>query len=339
MTTLYLDHRNLELTQRGQSLRIYQDGHFQRSIPLDLISHIVCRASVALSSSLMTNLAHAGIGMTLFGGRHGQQSSHLGISGTQDVTRRLGQYRLYMEPEQRVAWCCRLVAHKILRQIRLLQQARQQRPDLRLDISRSLTPLRGQLQQLKHAPPTQIDSLRGIEGSAARLYFSAYACLFPDSLNFHGRQRRPPPDPVNALLSLSYTLLHGDVQQALASVGLDPWLGIYHEPAHGRASLVCDLVEPFRPRVDAFVWQLIRERSLRHHHFSLEHNGCLLNKEGRAIFYPSYETHIRCLTPLLRRVAMRLAEDMARRQSTTIQTACTDSEEIAFTQPITSDQS
>lgn len=307
---LYLDHRNLALSLEGQALRIHQDGVFQRSIPLDLLEHIVCQASVNLDTSLLANLAHQGVGLTLFGGRHGQYSAHLGVSGTQDVTRRLGQYQYYLDPQRRLEWSCRLIAHKLQRQLRLLLLARKRRPDLRLTLTSHLVPIRRQLDQLRSDPPRSLDTLRGIEGSASHAYFQAYASLIPEGLGFHGRQRRPPPDPVNALLSLGYTLLYGDVQQAVESVGLDPWLGIYHEPAHGRASLVCDLVEPVRPRIDLFVWQLLRERVLEDRHFSLANNACLLNKEGRALFYPGYESRARALRPLLRRVMLRVADAM-----------------------------
>ena len=307
---LYLDHRNLALSLQGQALRIHRDGKLERTIPLDFIEQIVLRSSVDLSSSLLANLAHQGVGVTLFGGRHGRYSAHLGVTGTRDVTRRLAQYSLYMDPARRLDWCVRLVAHKLLRQIRLLQTARRRRPDQRLSLTHGLRQLRQLYRNLHQHPPLGVDSLRGIEGGASRIYFKAFACLFPASLDFNGRERRPPPDPVNALLSLGYTLLHGDMQKAVESVGLDPWLGIYHEPAHGRPSLVCDLVEPYRTRIDAMVWSLMRNRVLRDDHFSRDNDACLLNKNGRSIFYPIYESHLKVLRPVFRGVIHQVAVSM-----------------------------
>jgi CRISPR-associated protein Cas1 len=177
-------------------------------------------------------------------------------------------------------------------------------------LTRGLDQLQQLYGKLNAYPPGSVETLRGIEGGASHIYFKAFTCLFPASLNFNGRERRPPPDPVNALLSLGYTLLHGDIQKAVEIVGLDPWLGIYHEPAHGRPSLVCDLVEPYRPRIDAIVWTLIRNRILRDDHFSQDGDACLLNKNGRSIFYPVYESHLKNLRPLLRRVTHKVAVSM-----------------------------
>jgi CRISP-associated protein Cas1 len=308
--TLYLDRKNLALSLQSQALRIHHDGKLERTIPLSLIERIVLRASVDLSSSLLANLAHQGIGVTLYGGRHGKYSTHLGVSGTRDVSRRLAQYALYMDPKRRLDWSSRLVAHKLLRQIRLLQNARNRRPDLRRDMTHGLDQLGQHHRKLQDEPPLNIDSLRGIEGSASRIYFKAFVCLFPASLDFNRRERRPPPDPVNALLSLGYTLLHGDMQKAVETVGLDPWLGIYHEPAHGRPSLVCDLVEPYRACIDKVVWSLIRNRILRDDHFNRDGDACLLNKNGRSIFYPIYESHLKALRPVFRRVVHKVAISM-----------------------------
>jgi CRISPR-associated protein Cas1 len=149
--------------------------------------------------------------------------------------------------------------------------------------------------------------LNGIEGAAAAAYFAAYTTVFPPSINFTGRNRRPPRDPVNAALSLGYTLLHFEAVQACYLTGLDPYVGFYHEPAHRRESLAADLIEPLRPHVDRWVWRLFADRDLRADDFVTENGGCLLKKEGRALFYARYETLAPPLRRLLRRYALRVA--------------------------------
>jgi CRISPR-associated protein Cas1 len=129
----------------------------------------------------------------------------------------------------------------------------------------------------------------GIEGAGAAAYFGAYTTLFAPSLRFQDRNRRPPRDPVNACLSLAYTLAHHQACRAAAAAGLDPFVGFYHEVAHGRESLACDLVEPLRPRVDAWVWRLFRQRRVRLEHFRTHAGACLLGKAGRAVFYEEFE--------------------------------------------------
>jgi len=104
-----------------------------------------------------------------------------------------------------------------------------------------------------------IESLLGIEGSAARAYFAAYQSLFEPAWQFAGRNRRPPRDPINALLSLGYTLLSVNLVAALEVVGLDPYLGYFHADDYGRPALALDLEEEFRaPVVDSLVYSLVR---------------------------------------------------------------------------------
>jgi CRISPR-associated protein Cas1 len=308
-STLYLDHRGLQLNLQGKALTIHQDGEYQRSIPLTLIERIICNASVTVKTSVLAGLADRGIGISLFGGRKGRVAAHLASAGTLDVERRIGQFRCYLDGTARTAWSVRLIAHKLLRQQRLLKQALQRRPDQRLALFKGIERIGALRKRLSDEAIGSIDTLRGIEGAAARHYFQAFAAILPSVLGFSGRNRRPPKDPVNALLSLGYTLLHGELQQAIASVGLDPWLGLYHEPAHGRASLVCDIQELYRHQIDELTWILTRERILREHHFAGEGGACLLTKEGRAIYYPLYETRMQAQRKRMRRVLLWLARE------------------------------
>ena len=104
----------------------------------------------------------------------------------------------------------------------------------------------------KMAACADLASLRGLEGVAAREYFQALTEVLPKSLGFHGRNRRPPKDPFNAVLSLGYTLLQAEASIALYGAGLDPYVGFYHALEYGRESLSCDVVEALRPEVDRF---------------------------------------------------------------------------------------
>ena len=146
--------------------------------------------------------------------------------------------------------------------------------------------------------------LNGIEGAAAAAYFAAFTQVFPPSLDFTDRNRRPPRDPVNAALSLGYTLLHFEAVQACYLNGLDPYVGFYHEPAHRRESLAADLIEPLRVHIDRWVWRLFADRELRAEDFVLDNGACLLKKEGRALFYARYETVAPPLRRLLRRYGL-----------------------------------
>jgi len=135
-----------------------------------------------------------------------------------------------------------------------------------------------------------IDALRGHEGACARVYWQALTAAFAPGLGFTGRNRRPPRDPVNAVLSLAYTIATFEAGRQVQRVGLDPMIGFLHSPSFGRESLACDLIEPLRPRIDLWAERLFRERSLRKEHFTQgDQQACLLGKAGRAAFYEALD--------------------------------------------------
>ena len=136
---------------------------------------------------------------------------------------------------------------------------------------------------------TSIAALRGLEGQAAAVYFAGLAAHMMPNLGFNGRNRRPPRDPLNVVLSLGYTLLHADTVLALYGAGLDPYVGFYHGLDFGRESLASDVMEPLRPRLDQFAVQLFKSGELRVEDFSTTAQGCLMGKAGRVRFYPLYE--------------------------------------------------
>ena len=193
--------------------------------------------------------------------------------------------------------------------------ASRRRPDQQYALHKASATLKGIADRLK-APGCEalpLDSLRGLEGAAAAAYFNAYTRLFPESLGFHRRTRRPPRDPVNACLSLAYTLLHFDAVQACHGAGLDPLIGFYHDLYHGRESLASDFLEPLRPYVDRWVRELFRTRQLEAGAFRQDGDACLLDKHGREVFYKAYETFANPRRKLLRRATRFSAKTIADR--------------------------
>lgn len=307
MSTLYLDRKGLALALDGERLVIREAGAAARSVPLRLIERVVLRAPATLDTAVLGALTEAGAGFVCLSGRHGRRLAQFTGSGHQDARRRLGQYRLGESAPARLAVARGWVSGKLAAQQRVLQLALAERPDCR-------HPLLTALRRLAELAPAiaavdELARLRGCEGAAAAAYFPAFASLFAPALGFTGRNRRPPRDPVNAALSLGYTLLHADALRAAQLAGLDPLLGCLHEPAWGRESLACDLVEPLRPHVDAWVRMLFRERLLRAESFALDKGACLLGKEGRAGFYEAWER----FAPAPRRWLRRQTHALVRR--------------------------
>lgn len=144
------------------------------------------------------------------------------------------------------------------------------------------------LQRFVDALPEARDiaSLMGYEGAASARYFAAWGTLWREPWRFDGRNRRPPQDPVNALLSLAYSLATQHVGQGLARYGLDVALGFLHDPRSNRPALALDLLEPLRPWIDEWVLRLLEAGHLQPGHFTYSAGeGCRLDAEGRAIFY------------------------------------------------------
>lgn len=307
MSTLYLDRRETSLKREGRAVVVYQGGNRHASVPMGLLDRVVMRGSVALDTGLLGALAEAGIAVTLLSGRQGRGQAMLLGRGHGDARRRIAQYRAYDDAQWRARWSRRLVHHKLVSQLRLLRHALTRRPDLRLALTRGTDAL-GRILLDVRDPRADLDRLRGLEGAAAAAYFAAFTQMFAPTLEFTGRNRRPPRDPVNACLSLGYTLLHHEAVQASHGAGLDPLIGFFHELAYGRESLASDLIEPLRARLDEWVWGLFRERVLRAEHFSTDAGACLLDKGGRAAFYREYETFAPPLRRLLRRVLARVVK-------------------------------
>jgi CRISPR-associated protein Cas1 len=145
-----------------------------------------------------------------------------------------------------------------------------------------------------------LEGLLGVEGNAARLYFGAFQGLIkvePDEelprvfqMDFAGRNRRPPRDAVNALLSLGYSMLAKDLTVACYAVGFDPMMGFYHQPRFGRPALALDLMEPFRALiVDSAVVSAINNRMVTPRNFISAGPSVALTAEGRKAFYRAYE--------------------------------------------------
>lgn len=309
MSSLYLDRKNLGIKLDGQALALYEDGNRKGSVPLHLLDRVILRGNVQLESRVLGALSERNIGLLVLSGRNTEATAMLAGRTHSDSARRLGQYRTSLDHNLRTPLARWLVLVKVRAQQRLLNQALAARADLRHPMSTAVKSLNGILVQLREdSADFSLASLRGFEGAAAAAYFSGFIQLFSPSLKFTGRHKRPPPDPVNVCLSLGYTLLHYDAVRACHMVGLDSMLGFYHDISFGRESLACDLMEPLRPLMDRWVWQLFRERDLRVEHFSDDNGRCLLNKAGRQRFYAFYESQAGAARRLLRRYGYLLAK-------------------------------
>lgn len=142
-----------------------------------------------------------------------------------------------------------------------------------------------------------VESLLGVEGVAARLYFSQFSAMLKDDtlgiFDFQGRNRRPPRDPINCLLSYGYSLLTKDLTAVALAVGFDPYLGVFHKPRFGRPALALDLAEEFRPLIaDSVVINVINNGEIQENGFIVRAQGVALTQQGRRSFIAAYERRL-----------------------------------------------
>lgn len=328
---LVLDRPGLALGYERASLVVYEDGKRLRALPVRQVQRVVVGPSVELGAGVLGLLSEHGVPLLVLNHRHPERTAELVAYRSGNARRRLAQYAFYHDAEARRRWSAWVVGLKLRYQRRLLELAREQRPDLRLPLSHGAAHLaelethltqasappdsplwqrsalpdsplwqRGAWGDLERTGSHPLDTIRGWEGSAAAMYFQAFTSLFAPRLGFTARRRRPPTDPVNACLSLSYVLVHFEAGCAARMMGLDPMLGGFHEPAYGQDALASDLLEPLRPLVDKWVWSLFREETLRPEHFRQSEEGCRLHRHAQAVYYDAYAQRARPWRRLLR---------------------------------------
>lgn len=298
MTSLYVDRRGVVLKADGEALVFYENGERIGTVPMAPLSRIFLRGDVSLSSSLLGKLGERGIGVVVLSGRKAIPTLLLGRPHN-DAARRVAQYRLSQDPDFCLRFSRAIVESKLRAQAAFLDERRDSDMQSRYLLTVVLRRLESTIAAVD--AQTSIASLRGLEGAGAAAYFEGLGDLLPDRLGFDRRNRRPPQDPVNAVLSLGYTLLHAEAVLALYGAGFDPFVGFYHALDFGRESLACDSVEPLRVEVDRHTLMLFRTEKLRVDDFTQADGACLLGKAGRARFYAEWE-------PLAERVRKQLDE-------------------------------
>lgn len=297
--TLVIDKHGVELEYDNACLVIRCAEDPTRRIPLRTLERVVCMHHAQLHTQALAHLLEAGVDFVYVNSRNTDLCFGVHAQHVRQCERRCLQYQLTTNRRMGLEASRRLVRHKLYCCLQVLSQTQSLHvPPVR---NTPLDAIRQLRWQSSDAP--SLDTLRGIEGNAQRLMFAFWRSQLAVSLGFAQRQRRPPPDPVNAMLSLTYTLVyHESIRQCLCC-GLDPWLGFYHRQAHARQSLACDLMEPLRPYVEQWVVGLFRNLVLQGSDFGHHHGACMLAKDGRQTFYKHWYEQLPTWSRQLQRIA------------------------------------
>ncbi len=285
---LVIDKKDSTIAFQTGCLLIEQPGESRRRIPVKQLEVVIIYGAAMVSAAAWRGLAAAGVPAILLASRGEQTVALLGAGLATQLPLRRMQHRCADDPacSARVAaWFVRrkLYSYRPLTELCLEWMGDEAAPR----IESYAAAVDSALQALDEA--TEVSTVMGIEGYVARTWFQLLADILPEQWKFGGRNRRPPRDPVNAMLSLGYTLLWADVRHQLIAYGLDPALGFLHQDYPGREGLVLDYCEPWRSGVDAMVLALIQEGVVRPEDFYYrEKEGCRLSKQARPMFYQAW---------------------------------------------------
>jgi len=304
-TVVYVDRPGALLRSRGDRLVVEHQNTALLRLNLRRVRQVVCVGRVGMTTPFLHRAVRAGIDVVLLDD-HGGPGGRLAALSCTDPTARRAQYRTADDaPAARELARCFIDGKIANMRVALLRADRRGPDPVRADVAETLAAAR-----LVLADAGSIEEIMGHEGMATREYFRAWRLLIGDEWGFTERQRRPPPDAVNAMLSFGYTLLVHEAIAALCTAGLDPAVGFLHQVRWGRPNLALDLMEEFRPLVvDAVVLRCATTGVVRAEEFdTVPDQGCRMNPRARHAFLAAYERRMLTLfthEPSARRVSYR----------------------------------
>lgn len=241
MPTLYITDQQATLRKTHNRLVVERDKVKLAEIHDFKVDRVVIFGNVQVTTQAVAFLLDRGIDTTFLSSR-GKLKGRLAPLASRNAFLRVRQYERVRDVRFAAEVASAIVSGKIDNCSLVLARHQRNHPECELQLELSLLARLS----VKAAEKPTIDALRGIEGQAAAIYFKAFPRMLRRSMNFTRRTRRPPTDPINALLSFAYTLLYNEAIGALVSVGFDPYLGFLHSLDYGRCSLALDLIEELR---------------------------------------------------------------------------------------------
>ena len=288
MGTVYVTQEDTFIGKVDERLNVRFEKKTILDVPLLKVDGVVVMGRASISPAAIAQLVHNKIPLT-FLTVNGKYIARLEPEMNKNIFLRSAQWKAAGESIQAIHVTKAFVRGKLKNYRKSLLKTQRNYPDIH--VSKGISQLENSLVSLQKA--TTIDSIRGCEGAGSAAYFSCFnSFIRVDDFSFNSRNRRPPTDPVNSLLSLGYSLLRHDIQGALNIVGFDPYLGYLHTERYGRPSLALDLMEEFRPLiVDSLVLGAINRKIFKPSDFQTEpiSNAVSLTKEKLHEFLRLYQ--------------------------------------------------
>ena len=274
----------------GNRLIVQKDDAVLLDVQCHKIDAVLIFGNVQFTTQAVHELFEHDIEMAILS-RTGRLKGQLTSPATKNIFLRLEQFRKYEDEAFKLAISRAIVAGKIGNGLNLIRRFTYNQPET--DVGSEVESLANTLKTVEAADG--IEQLLGIEGTAARIYFSAFGKMLRGDLTFPGRRKRPATDPVNGMLSLTYTMVFNEIASLLDGLGFDPYLGFFHSVDYGRASLAADLMEEFRaPVADRLVLNLVNNRVFSEDDFQINPRGgaTYFRREAMKRYFAEYEKHI-----------------------------------------------
>ena len=287
MAVLYVTEPGAQVRREGERLAVWKGRKKLRALPAFDLHQVVLFGNIGITPAAMHTALMQGIDLVLLSATGSYRGRLVGPQGRNVILRQI-QYRRYEDEDFRLRTARGFVSGKIRNMRTLVMRLARRRNRNAAQTAHRLRSLLKQVDRIRDA-----QALRGIEGAATATYFGALGQFFPTAFPFVKRTRRPPKDPVNAMLSFGYALLSSDMESAVLRVGLDPYIGYLHLVDYGRPSLALDLMEEFRPViVDAMVLDLLNHGQMKTEDFEQRDGGVFLCGDGRHRLIRAYQDRV-----------------------------------------------
>jgi len=285
MSVIYIKEQGAYVKKADRRIKVEKNGMELADIPLQNISNLSVMGNVQITTQALHMLMKEGIDVSFFT-YSGNYVGQIAAESSKNIFLRFAQYERYQDMEARMQMARTIVRNKVNNQMALIRQFNWDGAEY--DYIKDITQMQNHLASLEEK--TTSNEVMGVEGICSAIYFSCYSHMFKCRIKFDGRNRRPPKDPINVILSLAYTLLTKEVAAALSAESFETYLGFLHGIRYGRKSLSLDMVEEFRqPVVDRLVLRLFNKQILSEYDFACEEERIILTEDGFKKFCTEYE--------------------------------------------------
>lgn len=290
MVNLYITEQGAVVKKKGDRIIVEKKKETLLDVECHQIDAVLIFGNIQVTTQAIRELFQHGIELAFLTTR-GKLVGQITSPFTKNIELRVDQFKKYEDEKFKIQLSRAIVKGKVLNCLQVLRSFFYNHPEINL--KQELSALERSENEINHEET--ITGLNGIEGNSARVYFGGFSKMVLGDFVFEGRKKHPPPDPINALLSLGYTMVFNEISSLLDGMGFDPYLGYYHKVEYGRASLASDLLEEFRaPVADRVTLRLVNNRILNAKDFYKNPNGygVYLTREAMKKYFAEYEDFV-----------------------------------------------